>query len=500
MITARQFVQRYNGRAIAYDPGYGVQCVGGFKVFCNVEGIPVIACPNDWAESYWTCKDSSGNVVPSVYAWQTKYFTKITNYKDFKNGDWVVWGRGSSHPSSHIAMFYNGQEFGQRQYEDNRAFCLKDTNFTDALGALRWKGFENFVPIAYGKGIATINGHKYSYMRMADGDQIAIIGAGLNKVATIQQLEESTNALVKGIVTGVCYFQMKEGQADPVGTTYGDISAPLSGEYQNLPNQDTTLFYDLETALFGDCEYVDIDPAHNVFSPALVFPNSKGHWEYARMVGLTHKEYKSYYGFVVRFDDGYAIGYNCEELSPQEIANDWNYTDMLNIAFMDGGGSAQAGFRIDGEMKYERDTGRATPGAVIIYQGFGNQPPIVIPDVPETGDNGQNNQNAAGSHENGSNSNGSEGGKEQTMEDQKVENQVIIEPQEGWTDPEPSLGATLIQRIGSLLSVKSLITLSLTGAFIFLIINSKDLPEEFVHIYTMCISFFFGYQFNKGGK
>ena len=151
-------------------------------------------------------------------------------------------------------------------------------------------------------------------------------------------------------------------------------------------------------------------------------------------------------------------------------------------------------------MKYERDTGRATPGAVVIYQGFGNQPPIVIPDVPETGDNGQNNQNASGSHENGSNSNGSEGGKEQTMEDQKVENQVIIEPQEGWTDPEPSLGATLIQRIGSLLSVKSLITLSLTGAFTFLIINSKDLPEEFVHIYTMCISFFFGYQFNKGGK
>ena len=69
---------------------------------------------------------------------------------------------------------------------------------------------------------------------------------------------------------------------------------------------------------------------------------------------------------------------------------------------------------------------------------------------------------------------------------------------ENWTDPEPQPKTNIIvARIAALLSVKSLITIALTVAFIMLVVEGKELPDQFVSIYTMCISFFFGYQFKK---
>ncbi len=126
-----KFVEAYYGRAIAWDTNYGVQCVGGFKVWCSVNGVPVQATPNDYASGYWYYKDSLG---------YSQYFDYIYDRNDFRNGDWVIWGSGGSHPNTHIAMYYNGQEFGQRQScASDRSFCLANTNFNDALGALRPK-------------------------------------------------------------------------------------------------------------------------------------------------------------------------------------------------------------------------------------------------------------------------------------------------------------------------------------------------------------------------
>ena len=52
-----------------------------------------------------------------------------------------MWARGSgSHPHSHIAMYYNGKEFGENQ-GGNRQFRLINGHFGDALGAFRWKGW-----------------------------------------------------------------------------------------------------------------------------------------------------------------------------------------------------------------------------------------------------------------------------------------------------------------------------------------------------------------------
>lgn len=54
----------------------------------------------------------------------------------------------------------------------------------------------------------------------------------------------------------------------------------------------------------------------------------------------------------------------------------------------------------------------------------------------------------------------------------------------------------VLNRILNLLSVKSIVTLILTGVFAFLSVNGKA-PQEFMTIYTVVIAFYFGTQVAK---
>ena len=55
---------------------------------------------------------------------------------------------------------------------------------------------------------------------------------------------------------------------------------------------------------------------------------------------------------------------------------------------------------------------------------------------------------------------------------------------------------TLIKKVANLLSVKSLVTICLTIAFCVLTVNGS-IPENFINIYTMVITFYFVKQLNK---
>lgn len=81
-------------------------------------------------------------------------------------------------------------------------------------------------------------------------------------------------------------------------------------------------------------------------------------------------------------------------------------------------------------------------------------------------------------------------------ENKKEESVTEVIKDETWTDPEPKT-SVIVERIVALLSVKSLITIFLTVIFGLLVLRGDELPDKFVSIYTMCISFFFGYQFKK---
>lgn len=329
-MTPKSYFDKTIGKAIDtdnYPRENPYQCWDYFDYFCRLVGFEGsrYCAVTKFVGDLWVLRDSKG------YEY-SRDFEYITDPAQFKDGDWIFWAK-------HVAMYYHGKEVGQNQPKPH--VTEKEMNWNGILGAMRYKHWKN-IEVAFGASDVVINGHKYYLYKQTPQDDMYVLGAGLNQVKPIREID--ADVLVNGKLGNGNYYQMKKDIPDqPYGTTYGDISAPLSGEYQNLPNQDSTLFYDLDTGEFGDCTYVTIDPTHNVFSPALVFPNKLGHWEYARMVGLSHKDSKSMYGFVIRYHDGYCLGIADKELTPQQIADDFTETDMMNIAFLDGGGSAMFG-------------------------------------------------------------------------------------------------------------------------------------------------------------
>lgn len=52
-------------------------------------------------------------------------------------------------------------------------------------------------------------------------------------------------------------------------------------------------------------------------------------------------------------------------------------------------------------------------------------------------------------------------------------------------------------RIAKLINVKSIMSLVLTTVFCVLALRGDIVPENYEKIFTMVISFFFGYQLNK---
>lgn len=480
--TPETFYNTYNGKAIDDDGAYGIQCVDGIRVGCKYLDIPVIPTPNNWADGYWTCLNSDGTPSQRTAEWQEKYFEKIRDPKEYRNGDWVIWGRGSvSHPSSHVAMYYNGMEFGENQGKD-RSFGLKATDFLDSLGALRPEAWSRIPAF---ESEATVNGRHYYLYGQKSGLQAVVLSPGLNRTAQIQDMDCQRWIYLK--ITGCNFFQNDPNNSagQPYGMTFGDISSPISGVYQNLPGQDSTMYFDLETGEHGDCTGVNIDPTHNVFSPSLIYQPGKN-VQFARMVGLGQRHIRSIYTFLIRYMDGtYAAGLTDQETTPEEIWADFQgLSGVESLSILDGGGSAQMMRYISKEnrVEYTRTTPRATAGC-IAFVGNKIQKPETPTEPPQE-------------EESPAESNEDKKDEEESMTETKPQEQPEMSPVEGWTDPEPQTGI-IVQRIAALLSVKSLITIFLTVIFGLLVLKGEDLPDKFVSIYTMCISFFFGYQFKK---
>lgn len=141
--TPFDFYNEYKNRTVDFDHSKsGVQCVDGFKCFLHWIGAPVITTGTGWADGYWFNRFENG---------LADNFEFIDKVKDFRTGDWVIWvGKDTpkpkkpfytpskSHPKSHVSMFFDGKEFGESG-SIPRGFTLKRTDFSDAVGAFRWK-------------------------------------------------------------------------------------------------------------------------------------------------------------------------------------------------------------------------------------------------------------------------------------------------------------------------------------------------------------------------
>lgn len=59
------------------------------------------------------------------------------------------------------------------------------------------------------------------------------------------------------------------------------------------------------------------------------------------------------------------------------------------------------------------------------------------------------------------------------------------------------MNETLIKRLGNLLTVKSLVTITLTAVFAYLAVTGHVTTEQFLTVFTVVIAFYFGTQAEK---
>lgn len=468
-MNPRSWYEATIGKSIDTD-GYPrsnpFQCWDYFDAFCRKIGFTGsrYCASTGYVGDLWMLRDADG------YNYSTM-FEYIYDPQQFREGDWVFW-------QSHVALFMPPDaEVGQNQ--PYPYVTSKNMNWSGVLGAMRYRYWSTST-VDYGQSEITINNHKYKLERMTAKDEIVVLSAGINQVQPIEKIDG--DLLISSKIGGANFYQMRTDLPDnPYGETYGDVSAPLNGVFRELPMQNSTLFYDLEDGTFGDCTDVHLNSSHNVFSPALVFPNSKGHWEYATMVGLGHKDVQSWYCMVIRFPDGYATCRALQELTPQQIADDFSETDMVNIAFLDGGGSAQAGFYHDGKMNYEGGDGRPLPSVVAIGREFKQpvetppvQPVEPEPVTPEPVEPG-------------------------TPEEPKPLPEVPTIEVDDKEDSMNDKPVTIIEQIAKLIDVKSIITFALIGTLCYLNITGKPVDQQFMTVVTAVVTFYFSYQVKKNG-
>ena len=369
-MTPSQFHRQYQGWGKDVDGVAGIQCVDLFKEFLRIIGCPIYKAPiggDGYADYIWYNRKR----------W-VQWFDFIPAGR-FKDGDIVLFPHkkrgGRTHPLSHICFYYGGKQFGTNQHDSRlgRCACDKPCNWSDALGGLRYKGWEKTTDMTIPKGYSkqTIGGRTYYMYRQKDEQKIAVLSAGGKNLKAIS-VHDASDVLIYAKLGGANFFQMAQG--DDFGTHYGDEVAPLNGVYQIVPTQDTTLYYCLETGKYANATGYYPDKAQNVFSPSLVFHD--GTYDYAKMVGVNHANVASIYSTLVRLTDGtYIMALCTATTTPKTIYNDLRSIDGFeSMAILDGGGSAQMQAWHDGKMDNVRTTDRLLPSVLAFY-------------VPKTGEN-----------------------------------------------------------------------------------------------------------------
>lgn len=132
----KAFTNNYIGRGIDFDGGYGVQCVDGAKIGMMLLGCqspPATGTGN--ATGYWYNRSS----LP----WISTEMVEVTSAGDVQVGDMVIFS--TPDPTGHVAWYAgDGKIFGQNQDGNNDAFSLRPMSNWTFLGALRFRGFDDF--------------------------------------------------------------------------------------------------------------------------------------------------------------------------------------------------------------------------------------------------------------------------------------------------------------------------------------------------------------------
>lgn len=147
MVTPHEYYLLVINKAFDEDGIFSAQCVDGFKHFCRtVVGYNIskrsICSPTGYATSIWDNFDTLG---------LGKYFDKVPA-NNLVDGDWVIWSKCGTCPSSHIAMFRKdngngtGIFLGQNQGGKNGAYNQVNISYSGLRGGMRPKCYHQPKP------------------------------------------------------------------------------------------------------------------------------------------------------------------------------------------------------------------------------------------------------------------------------------------------------------------------------------------------------------------
>lgn len=486
--TVRQFIEEYTGWSKDVDGAAKVQCVDLAKEHFRIAGDP------NWRSAIGG-DGYADNIWYNRQRWAMWY--EFIDKKDgFKDGDMVIFPHadrgGWTHPYSHVCFYYQGKEFGTNQGQ--KKACLKVTDWSDALGALRWKEWAGeFLPYGYTKLIRSGVSALVYRGNSAAGYRLHVLSA--DGPTALKDIEEfDSDRLQKVAVVNAGYFQMENGKADPIGTHYGvEQDAAAGNTYTQAPKQAGILaFYEDKQ---GNCGYCTADQYYGspeevnfAITPYAVRIHD-GKKVFGRSVNYGDKDdIPNTQTAAVKFNNGdWAVAVFPDKICPRDTVTFFDhFSGVQELILMDSGGSTQmrawniAAQKMENKLYTERKIPNVLVIAKLNYTEGVPDPadlepveePIIITPAEEKEE-------------------------DKPMEDNEV--QIQPEPVEGWSDPEPQTNV-IVERIAALMSVKSILTLALTFIFGYLVVNQIAVPEFFSEIYKIVILFFFGYQTGKASN
>lgn len=354
-MTPAEFHARYQGWGKDIDGVAGIQCVDLAKEFFRIVGVPNYSEPiggDGYADNIWYNRQK----------W-AKWFDFIKP-GHFQDGDMVLFPHakrgGKTHKSSHVCFFYSSDiEFGTNQSISRRA-CDKRTNYSDALGALRWKGWEK-MELKDGYQEIQISGVTVTAYKSAH--RLGLINAGgLKPLAQID---------MPGILI---YERSGNNLFDSAGTVYGPRVC-LNGQVDEPEDSKNYLYYAIlkdGSLSFGDWDGKYKDPAayQCMFSPKAIYAVGKTP-KYAPQYGIKSLNEAVWQTYVAHLKDGsFVKGVSKGPLKAAALWAGLQSYGADSLAIMDGGsggiGSAQQRYW-DGSKAVDAQTSGRAVGDILVF-------------------------------------------------------------------------------------------------------------------------------------
>lgn len=500
MLTVKQFIDSYTGWAKDVDGAAGVQCVDLAKEHFRLAGDPNWQSPiggDGYADNIWYNRYT-----------RTDRYNIIDKNEGFRDGDMVVFPHktrgGWTHPDSHVCFYYQGQEFGTNQGQ--KPACLKNTQWDDALGALRWKEWDGEqLPYGYTKLIRSgITALVYRGNSAAGYSLHVLSGDSGTDLKDIEKFD--TDKVSKVAVVNAGYFQMDKNADDPYGTHYGVEQDSAAGNtYTQAPKQPGILaFYEGKD---GNCDYVTADQyfgrAEDVnfaITPYAVRVHN-GVKVFGRSVNYGDKDdIPNTQTAAVKFSNGdWAIAVFPDKICPRDTVTFFdNFSGVEELILMDSGGSSQMLAWNNTSMKMERKlyTGRAIPNVLIIAKLINTPttpiaeelepaPEPIIPFIePEEEEDPEmsvvTNETA-----------------ETNVPEAYQPTQTVVASDDYDVQTVKGAIVKVISKTADLIDVKSIITILVIWNLCQMAISGNDINEKFFQVAQYITIFYFGYQTGK---